>query len=1267
MDGQGVHTVILVLLLKIAVADNDFTCPSSCDCSYISQDLTRKLELTCFTQRVSVEQFNFWALPSIDEPFRLKVYCDSGMTPTYLNDYMFSSLNKMEFLFFRNCKFSYIHRNVFEGLPALRELYIDKASNFHLQVHPRMFESIPGVESVTFTNSGIENMPKLCGIKSLRYLNISSNSLTSLEDVGLDCGSETILGYLRLIDISNNDLKNISLLEDFGETFLNVDTIYADKNRITFSYTDNPFGKLKYLRHLDLSENNIDLLPENLLRRTNELHEINLSNNHITYVPETFFSYSKYLLQIELQNNDLDDDVWEQLQRVPNLMYLDLSNNNITELNEKVLADLTELGFLDLSYNNINTIPVRIFQNQIRLQNLRLGGNHLHTIDNDTLNGLLYLSYLDLHGNKLYSVHSDLLVPVTVLTHLNISGNFLQEVPSLERQSTLLVMDASNNFITELDEDLFIGQKNIRDIDLSRNQIAVIPDGLLLPCETLENLDLSYNRIEYVHPSMFMDLSAQRVRLNNNKIKDIGKTFANMVSLNELFLSANEIRDTIQRYMFPESLVMLDLSYNEIVSVRPYAFDGLNKIRMVDLRFNKIRTLTDTALAVSTGLYAQTGFLIDENPLQCDCNLLWLKKWDQTTHGPIIVNLNTTRCGGAYNFPESAIFAVPEDRFLCKYTNMCPLQCRCCDFLACDCKYECPDKCSCFRSADYSSLHYVDCAYKNLTRINRFIPRLATKIDLSGNDLGEVQSHSFIGMTNLSFLFLNNSNIHVLGNRSFAGLSDLKSLYLDHNYIEELQSDMFAGVTTLTALYLDHNEISYIESGVFDHLASLTTLTLSDNNLKQMNDYLSHLAFNIRQLTMFSNPWNCDCILYFSAKHNPMAFIQESDWAAFYGPKINCSVLGPEQTIRLASIEEYQAVCEVRGYDFIKNNKKIEIEDFIRESSLAVDENNSVDSDEETFAVVAEDTGEPFRDNRLKIFIPVILGSTLIFILVLMVVCRREIIRFWIFTKFNCRNSREQEILYDKDRNYDAFVTYCSRDEIYVIRELVLRLERGKRKYHLLVDHRDIVPGNTVSKFLENGIRMSHRTILVLSSDFINEVEKLDHVVRCLKQDSIRRLIVIVLGEIDTLKLDPVLRTYLKTNNCIKYGDSWFWKKLSYCLPEPSTKHLEIPRAKAHPYASTDLVRFSSAMMDNQAYEEPISISSRPLPTITEYVPTSHTYHYTTESEHSHTSNIYEEIKDQPHPPGSETSGDYQEPWSQIYVGGESLKGYQYTSSPEST
>lgn len=1199
----------------------DRPCPASCDCHMA---ITGGREITCFTD--DIKEIDFGALWDVQNDISLNIMCSTGV-PAELTSLMFGRMKNLRSISFQNCKISYIHRNAFAKLNQLQAITIISASNLHLQLHQSVFENVTSLKNLTLAGSGILKIPNICIVPNITYLNISANSLDSFSVSGISCENNVLLRHLNTIDISNNHLKTLSELQILGQSFPYIETLLAADNNIDLKTSDNPLNHFSRLRHLDLSNNNISKLPESLLLSSNSMEVLILSNNNLNEIPENIFEYCKKLLQIELQRNHLGDTVWSRLAHVLVVQSLNLSENKLTVLNQSTLNQLTQLVHLDVAKNFITNISARTFQNLQRLYTLNLANNRIERVEDESLYGLLYLTRLELQNNVIYSMHDDVLNAVTGLTQLNISTNILSRLPSIKKVPKLIVFDASNNQISNITEDYFAGQHMIQNINLAGNRISWLPDTLFGACRSLENLDLSNNYVKYFHPSLFLGLNIQILQLHGNKIESVGILFASMKHLKELNLNNNEIRDTIQSFTFPKSIVLLDLAYNKIEHIRPLAFSQLSDIKTINLRFNRISTLTNDSLAISTGKFAQTRFYIDENPLKCDCRLLWLKYWHQTTDGPMIVNFNETRCTGAYEYPEEIVAYVPKERFLCQYHYSCTETCKCCDFTACDCKYKCPEKCECFSSADHVSVHIIKCSNKSKTKIDEFIPRNAKFLDVSGNTISTIPSHSFIGLSQLEELLVNNSAVQHLSNGSFVGLANLRSLDLHDNFISSISRDTFLGMPKLQTLDLDNNKIAYIQDGAFSSMTGLVTLRLSNNLLLWMNDYLSSLMFTIKQPSLFSNSWQCDCILYFSARSHPKVFTNVADRYQSFADHIKCI----NGTNKNTALIEYSGICSVNNGNVVK---PVSFEELQRNDEDVTDDLNLPVSKSKD--IVKNDISS--MNYREMLFIPIIIAVTIALIFVICIVCRREIVKFWLFTKYS--KKQEAELLYDKTRHFDAFIAYHPQDESYVVKELAFKLEQGKTKHRLRLLHRDRVAGTSIINFIDKSVKASHRTILVLSSNFVNDTEVLKCVTRSVKNDSASRLIFVILGKFDKSKIDHVLMNALKRGKCVHHRDSFFWVKMCFYLPDPGKTDRNISCVETQPYASTDVSTLtSSSMTASQAYEEPFSITKRPLPKINEYVSTSQTY--TGGSQQS--SNIYEEIKENPEC----TSLKYDVPWTE--------------------
>ncbi|CAB1320395.1 unnamed protein product [Coregonus sp. 'balchen'] len=154
--------------------------------------------------------------------------------------------------------------------------------------------------------------------------------------------------------------------------------------------------------------------------------------------------------------------------------------------------------------------------------------------------------------------------------------------------------------------------------------------------------------------------------------------------------------------------------------------------------------------------------------------------------------------------------------------------------------------------------------------------------------------------------------------------------------------------------------------------------------------------------------------------------------------------------------------------------------------------------------------------------------------------------------------------LYDtKRRNrraanqYDAFVSYNTHDEPWVLRELLPELE-GKQGWRLCLHHRDFQPGKPIIENITDAIYGSRKTICVISQNYL-ESEWCSREIQVasfrLFDEQKDVLILVFLEEIPDQQLSPYHRmrrllkrqTYLSWPRAGEYTGV-FWQKLQVAL-----------------------------------------------------------------------------------------------------------------------
>ena len=313
--------------------------------------------------------------------------------------------------------------------------------------------------------------------------------------------------YLMYLDLSHAGLDDISCLSD--------QTLFPA------------------LRELDLSDNNIQLVPMLRLPRLKILH---LNGNPILKIELNLLMH-----ELHLSNDEIYDISWFKMIDIVNNtgVFEKCVHNGHDSLVACFILSMCNVRKLDLSRNKLQHFTY--FGHCIRLSSLDLQHNEIQTLSYHSFNGLRELDTLFLNDNILTSIDDAHFLGLRQLKSLWIQNNMISTITQgafydLESLSTL---NLSTNMIQTLNLDLFWTNHKLRILELQNNKLSTIERSLENVLDALIILNLRNNNLAYIKPGIFKTMSKlDMLDLRQNDIAVVTDIFTGLGVLQTLYVDS---------------------------------------------------------------------------------------------------------------------------------------------------------------------------------------------------------------------------------------------------------------------------------------------------------------------------------------------------------------------------------------------------------------------------------------------------------------------------------------------------------------------------------------------------------------------------------------------------------------------------------------------------------------------------------------------------------------------------------------------------------
>ncbi|KAE8573117.1 Putative toll family protein 10 [Halyomorpha halys] len=1022
-----------------------------------------------------------------------------------------TQLHRLRDLRLEFCKIRHVPPGVLSASRELKQLVVRTHntdwSAMTMEFNPNAFRGLTQLKHLDLSDNNIWNLPDelFCPLYSLTHLNMSRNRMQDVLELGFsDWGDgpsapgKTCNVGLEELDVSMND---ISLIPDNAFTSLrSLQKILLQENAIA-SMADRAFVGLVSLQYLNASSNQLVALPPELFQSTRDLREIYLNNNSISVLAPGLLEGLDQLLVLDLSYNELTSawvnrDTFSGLVR---LVVLNLGHNQLSKIDSHVFQDLYSLQILNLEHNEIECISEGAFMYLSNLHALTLSHNKLVNVESYHFTGLYVLNQLFLDHNKINIIDRRAFENCSNLHDLGLGGNQLTQVPDgLTELKFLKTLHLGENLISNIVNSSFQGLDQLYSLTLIENKITNVTKDSFSTLPSLQILNLAYNQIEHVDKGAFgTSPTLHAIRLDGNQLKDINGMFVNLTGLVWLNVSDNQLQ-WFDYALIPQSLEWLDMHKNNVADLGNYFEKRENlQIKMLDASFNRLTEINENSIPDSV-----ESLLLNDNLIRKVKPGTFQRKSNLSR---VVLFANKIQ---TLDLAALRLEAVPEEKDLPQfYLGNNPIHC--------DCTMEWLQRINQLsRLRQHPRVMDLDSVTCHLTH-SRGSPTRPL-MDLKPSQfLCPYETHCFALCHCCDFDACDcemtcpanctcyhdhtwTANVVDCSNAGYTSVPtkipmDATEIYLDGNDLGELGSHVFIGKKKLEVLYLNNSNIDSLHNRSFNGVTSLRVLHMENNHIHELRGFEFDQLENLNELYLDHNEIKHLGNNTFKSMKTLEVLKLEANNIVNFKPWEQLS----SETLATVSLEGNTWTCNCDNIG--------PMEAWLKENSNTLNTDKLLCADGKTTLL---DTIRRCSENRDSAaatsavhrntfynpailegdYVPFVAGSLVVFIIILLVTTLGFIFREEVSLWVHSRYGIR--VLSggghsQDDRLYDAYMVYSVKDEEFVSQVIATSLERSG--YSLCLHYRDlhVMSPTYLTDSILGASDAARRILIVLSLSFL--------------------------------------------------------------------------------------------------------------------------------------------------------------------------------------